>query len=138
MRRPVLLFLCAASILVGAAIAVGVATIPPPWVQRKHDLDETRVRDLVTISNMIATYYRTHGRLPESVEELPGAPRLTDVETKTPYEYIVNNLRNYRLCANFKSDSANTTQSVPPERSGWKHEQGNYCFSIAIPVQPDR
>lgn len=138
MRRPDLFFLCAASILVGAAIVVGLATIPAPWVQRRKNLDEARVRDLTMLSNMIAAYYRTHGHLPQSVEELPGAPRLMDVETKTPYEYVVNNLRDYQLCANFESDSARTTQTFPPENAGWKHEQGHYCFSVAIPAQSGR
>jgi hypothetical protein len=135
-RRGASLFLCAAGILVGAAVVVGLVMIPAPWVQRKKDLDDARVRDLTTLSSMIVTYYREHGHLPQTVEELPGAPRLTDLETNAPYEYIVNNLRDYQLCANFESASATTTQTSPPENSGWKHEQGHFCFSVAVPTQP--
>ncbi len=78
MRHPASLFIYAAGLFVGAAIVVGLVMIPAPWVQRKKDLDETRVRDLTTLSSMIVTYYREHGHLPESVEELPGrrAPRI--------------------------------------------------------------
>jgi hypothetical protein len=136
MRRPASLFLYAAGLFVGAAVVVGLVMIPAPWIQRRKDLDEARVRDLTTLSSMIVSYYREHGHLPESVEELPGAPRTTDVATKAPYGYIVNNLRDYQLCASFESDSATTTQSFPPEKSGWKHGQGRQCFSLAVPTQP--
>ena len=136
MRRPASFFLYGAGILVGAAVVVGLIMIPAPWVQRKKDLDEARVRNLTALSSMIVTYYREHGHLPESVEDLPGAPRTTDVATKAPYEYIVNNLRDYQLCADFESDSAGTTQSFPSEKSGWKRGQGRQCFSLAVPTQP--
>jgi hypothetical protein len=134
MRRPASLFIYAASAVVAAAVIVGLVVIPAPWEQRKKDLDEARVRDLIALSNVIATYYRSHARLPAAVQELPGAPRLADVETKAPYEYIVNNLRDYQLCANFESNSAKTMQSFPPESSGWKHGKGHYCFSVDIPA----
>lgn len=136
MRHPASLFLYAAGLFVGAAVVVGLVMIPAPWVQRKKDLDEARVRDLTTLSSMIVTYYREHGHLPELVEELPGAPRTTDLATNAPYAYIVNNLRDYQLCANFESDSAAATQSFPAEKSGWKHGQGRQCFSLAVPTQP--
>lgn len=136
MKRPAAFFLFGAGILVSAAVVVGLLLIPAPWVQREKDLDEARVLNLMTLSSLIVTCYREHGHLPESVEELPGAPRLTDVATNAPYEYIVDNLRDYQLCASFESDLVATAQSFPPEKSGWKHGHGRQCFSLAVPTQP--
>ena len=75
MKRPASLFLYGAGIFVGAAVVVGLIMIPAPWVQREKDLDEARIRDLTTLSSLIVTWYREHGHLPESVEELPGRRR---------------------------------------------------------------
>jgi hypothetical protein len=138
MRRSSWLFLGCASTLVGGAIILGLSIIPGPREQRKLSLDEMRLRDLIAMYNAITAYYRANGHLPASPDALPRSPtlRLTDPITDRSYEYIVNDLRNYQVCAVFDTNSTGTMISYPPEAANWKHETGHNCFTLSGPLLP--
>jgi hypothetical protein len=148
MKLSSVLFLGIASTLVATAVILGLFMVAPPWEQRLKNFDQARLRDLQALSNAVNSYHRANGRLPTSLTALPDAAslRLNDPANGAAYEYIANSLRDYRLCATFAMSGdagaiisvphAGVIISVPQEASNWRHEKGEHCFSLSIPIAP--
>jgi hypothetical protein len=135
MSRTSLVFLAASSVLVAAAVTLGLLVTPSPSIQRVINHDEQRVKDLAAIARAILDYQRVNGRFPASMRDLPEAAslRLSDRATGTAYDYILNENRRFQLCADFATVSDEAKAWFPPEASGWKHQSGHICFAFSAP-----
>lgn len=143
MSRASLGFLTASSVLVVAAVALGVFVTPLPSNARLIAHDEKRIEDLAAIARAILGYQRANGRLPSSLRELPEAAslELSDRATGTAYGYIVDENRKFHLCSDFAtvSTEARRMYKSPPEASGWRHQSGHVCFAFPAPSNsPER
>jgi type II secretory pathway pseudopilin PulG len=121
----------AASAVVLAAIVAAIAVMGSPARQRLMRLDERRVDDLNRIATTIDVYRTQHGRLPASVAELGGQPGMRipqDPESGQPYGYEMLGATEYRLCAKFDTDTAETTDPQPWLGASWAHGAGRQCF----------
>jgi hypothetical protein len=120
-----------ATLTVVAAVAAGVYLLNSPSEERALRLDERRVSDLSDIADAVDLYWRRHGRLPASLDELRQEP--TGVANwyapppGPPYEYRPLVEKSYEVCATFERDSA------AGHRGGvsgdvWAHRAGRQCF----------
>lgn len=123
----------AATLVVVAAVAMAVATMGTPSMQREGRFDKRRVADLDRIDTAVREYAKSRGALPRDLATLAAQPgrRLPIVDPKdgTPYTYRTNGPREFRLCAVFVTDTARTPEGG--ESMGgqdWSHPVGRYCF----------
>ena len=63
------LFAVSAGAVVVSALALGLATIGTPGTARKLRLDQMRVTDLISLSNQVNGYVRSHGTLPATLAD---------------------------------------------------------------------
>jgi hypothetical protein len=79
------------TIVVIAAVAIGMLLLGSPAEERVRRFDERRVQDLASITRAVDLYWTRHARLPSSFDELQGEPAgnvgLNDPSTNEPYEY---------------------------------------------------
>jgi hypothetical protein len=141
MMRPSLLFAGGASVLVIGFVAVALLIVPPPWEQRKRNLDQQRVQDLAAISNAVEQYRRANGSMPPGLDALLPTRRfpplhLADPTTSVPYEYITEGDRNYKLCATFDTETSESDMGSWYGAADWRHERGRQCFSLSLPARP--
>jgi len=103
------LLVIVAAVAVAATVAAAVTVIGSPMAQRASKLDARRVADLRRIETAIGEHAKLHDALPRDLGALlPGAGRAlaaVDPETGAPYGYEAIDLRRYRLCADFTTDS---------------------------------
>lgn len=121
----------AASVVVLATIVAAIAVMGSPSRQRLMRLDERRVDDLDRIANAIQAYHAQHGSVPASLAALaaePGVRVPQDPESRQPYGYEVLGKTEYRLCAQFDTDTAESTEPQPWLRPSWVHGRGKQCF----------
>lgn len=120
-----------AGIVVLAAVIAAIAVMGSPSQQRLMRLDERRVDDLGRIAMAIDAYHKEHGRPPASLAALaaePGVRLPQDPESRQPYGYEVLGKAEYRLCAQFDTDTAEATDPQPWLRAPWVHGAGRQCF----------
>ena len=132
-------FVGALTVVVVIAVIAGISAAGSPLRARGKKLDETRVRDLVSIANRLDAYWREHRELPTGLAELKDsrlyAPTsIRDPQTEAVYEYRVTGDGTYELCADFEqSTEPNQPRSVSPQPSRfWEHEAGWNCFQAEI------
>ena len=118
------------TVVVIAAVAMGIFLIGSPAEERVRRLDERRVQDLANIARAVDLYWTRHASLPPSLEELLKEPggnvRSTDPSTSDLYEYRPLETQAYELCARFEHDSQ---QAGGPTGDGfWSHGTGRQCF----------
>lgn len=121
-------------IAVVAAIAYGIFLAGAPSQERQRKLDDQRVQHLQQISSVVNQYYAEKKTLPENLSVLLNRPTtyfesVVDPETKAPYEYLLLDPPEYRLCAVFRA----TTSDEPDWRTmhiSWTHPSGRYCFLL--------
>ena len=121
----------AASVVVVAAVVAAIVAMGPPSRQRAMRLDERRVNELGNIANQLEAWRNEHGRLPASLAELASAPGVRvprDPASGQPYGYVVLGAAEYRLCAQFDTDTASGTDPQPWLRAAWAHGAGRQCF----------
>lgn len=124
-----------AGIAIGAVVAVVTAAlmvVGPPQVARRQQLDEQRVRDLMTITHAVDQFHTRHARLPASLDELASEPQSV-VKTKDPegresYVYRVSGDRTYEVCATFSLGA--TAADNDAINRFWSHDAGRKCFSL--------
>jgi type II secretory pathway pseudopilin PulG len=118
-----------AIVVVVAAVTTGLVMTGSPSEQRARRLDGRRLASLQVLRSAIDDYWRTNGRLPESVGDLAKEPRFVS-DTKDPvtgreYRYRAVTDRAYQLCADFDRPSASELD-VP----FWAHVAGPHCFNL--------
>lgn len=125
-----------AAVAVAAALAAAFAVMRSPAAERAVTLDQRRVQDLQRIVDAVDAWYRVHDRLPPDLAAVVEQPGSTvpgaDPVTGTAYEYIAGAGRDYRLCADFGTDTADTGAvdgSPLPRGQRWDHPAGHHCFS---------
>jgi hypothetical protein len=129
------IILLAATLAVTAAVVAGIVLLGSPAAQRRQRLDIARLHDLETIDRLVASFARTHGTVPDSMEALihePGysVPR-NDPESGAAYEYKQLSSDSYQICATFFTDSASNTLGGSYALSfnaTWAHGSGRHCF----------
>lgn len=120
-----------ASLVVVATIVAAIAVMGSPSKQRLMRLDERRVVELGNIANQIEAWRNEHGHIPGSLAELAAAPGVRvpqDPASGRPYGYEVLGASEYRLCAQFDSDTTET-EPQPWSRVAWAHGIGRQCFT---------
>lgn len=126
---PQTLFVTVAGLLVVAAVAAALVLLGSPRLARLHRLDDQRLSALQALTNTVDAYLRTHGALPDTLDQLAAdqawlAPSaLRDPETGAPYGYRRTGPAAYQLCARF----ATATDEDSPVH--WRHGPGRACFS---------
>jgi hypothetical protein len=119
--------------VVAAAVAASVVVMGPPSKQRLQRLDERRIADLGRIQVAIQAYRAAHDALPADLSVLAKVPGtrlpIADPESGEAYGYEIAGKSDYRLCARFATDTAESIevqQTWPP--GGWEHAAGRQCF----------
>jgi type II secretory pathway pseudopilin PulG len=109
-----------ASVVVIATVVAAIAVIGSPSRQRLLRLDERRVNDLEAIASQVRVYRNQHGGMPASLATLsaePGVRVPRDPASAQPYGYEALGGADYRLCARFDTDTADTTDPQGPPRA---------------------
>ena len=133
-------FAWAVCFVVAAAIVSSFFIIGSPADTRLQKLDEKRINDLSSIQNGIVNYWQQKSKLPSSLGELNNdlnyftVPR--DTENDKDYTYEVLGQYQFKLCADFSTESnAEAPDAVPMiygMESKWLHPKGNVCFTRTI------
>lgn len=121
-----------ASLVVVATIVAAIAVMGSPSKQRLMRLDERRVVELGNIADQIEAWRNEHGHIPGSLAELAAAPGVRvpqDPASGQPYGYEVLGASEYRLCAQFDTDTAAETDPQPWRGAVWTHGIGRQCFT---------
>ena len=130
------LFLLVMGLAVLVALAAGLMAIGTPEEARMRRLDSQRAEHLREISNAMETYLRSHEGLPASLEQLQQPSgftglRLSDPQTKQPYEYKPLDKDTYELCAQFQTVQDAGTDDTP-RNPIWYHGAGRHCFTLKV------
>ncbi len=125
-----------AAVVVAAALVAAFLVMRSPSVERAVTLDQRRVQDLQRIGHAVDAWYRVHDALPAdlaAVAKQPGSTVPTaDPGSGTTYEYLPGEGRDYRLCATFETDTAETGEGnryPSPAAQDWDHPAGYHCFA---------
>jgi hypothetical protein len=127
------LFAICSTVALAAAFLIGLGVAGTPSQQRRIEADKKRVEDLRNLAFAIKRRNEqdAQAELPSALSELklPKA-RLSDPETKAPYEYRRGSGSGYELCATFdsESDADNARNGLVSNR--WAHGKGRSCFAI--------
>ena len=131
-----------ATVVVAASLAAAFVVMRSPAAERAVTLDQRRVQDLQRIGYAVEAWYQVHDGLPPDLAaaaKQPGSTVATaDPATGTAYEYIPGAGRDYRLCANFGTDTAETGAGdgyVAPHAQAWDHPAGHHCFAREVPAR---
>jgi Domain of unknown function (DUF5671) len=115
------------AVAVIAIAALGFWRTGKPQTQRALRADGKRMQDLYGLSGQINLYWTRNHKLPEHLDQLPGAV-IADAVTRQPYEYHVKEGSKYELCATFLLDSHVNDATRSPSR--WSHSAGRHCFQV--------
>ncbi len=117
----------ALTVVVAAAVGVGMFIAGAPSDERERRLDGRRVDDLVRIAEAADVFWTRHGRVPATLDELRNEPgsdaRAGDPETGEAYEFRPVGAAAFEVCARF----ARPTESTSRE-AFWSHGAGRQCF----------
>jgi len=119
------------SVIVLATVIYGFLDGGSPQAAKNKKFDQTRYSNIQSIQHSINSYYSKHAVLPttisEATTEYSDQLDLTDPETKQPYEYINTGNIEYKLCANFATDTTNDSMEKVSKIS---HPSGYYCYTF--------
>ena len=128
------------TILMFGAFGYGIFRSGSPFETRSRKFDEQRVSDISSLSYSIESYYRQKSMLPQALSDIPKdylyGKEIKDPESDQAYEYQVINNTNYKLCANFSTDSAKTDRSKRDpyayygSNTKFEHPKGHHCFDL--------
>jgi hypothetical protein len=121
------IFAVAATAAVLLGLVLGFHQAGSPSLQRLSHADEVRIEDINLISTLVRNHYAAYKKLPQSLAEFSGNPslRLSDPETRVPYEYRALDEPRFELCAVFSTDNRADTHRSPIFRV---HGAGHQCF----------
>jgi hypothetical protein len=117
------------TVVVVAAVAVGIGILGSPAGERVRQLDQRRVEDLDRIARAVDVYWSRLQRLPPAVEDLNETGALVnafDPVTGVAYEYRPLEDRVFELCAQF--DRPSSEPGRPGIEGFWSHGVGRQCF----------
>jgi hypothetical protein len=120
-----------AGIVVVATLVAAIMVMGSPARQRLMRLDERRVEDLSRIASAVEAYHLQHGSAPDSLEALAagGGVRIpSDPATRQPYGFEKLGKAEVRLCAQFDTDTAESSEPQPWLGVRWLHGAGRQCF----------
>ncbi len=133
-------FAWAVCLVVALAVVASFFFIGSPTDRRLQRLDEKRVSDLSSIQNEIISYWQQKSKLPDSLSQLNSdlnyfiVPK--DTENNKDYTYEVIGKYQFKLCADFSTESSTQTPYATPATYGveskWSHGKGNICFVRTI------
>jgi len=131
-----------AAVAVAAALAAAFVVMRSPAAERAVTLDQRRVEDLQRIGYAVDAWYQVNDGLPPDLAAAARQPGSTvptaDPASGAAYEYIPGAGRDYRLCAAFETDTAQTGAGegyVAPRAQAWDHPAGHYCFAREVPAR---
>lgn len=129
-------------IIMSAALAVIVAVfvsslfiIESPTEARNLKIDNQTVDTLRNYQYSIDSYYARNKKLPVKLEDLSQeffGPFSSDA--KITYEITGDTA--YKLCADFKRSTENSSSVRNFQGNEWKHEKGNQCFTREVNQTP--
>lgn len=127
-------------VVVLATIVAAIVVMGSPSHQRLQRLDERRIADLGHIVVAVQSYRDAHDRLPGSLAALAAEPgsrlSIADPATAAPYGYAVLGAHEFRLCARFDIDTADTVDPPMVWAPGdWNHGVGMRCFNRSVTVR---
>lgn len=122
-----------ATLVMIAAVGMGLWVNGSPAHQRALSLDLTRQRNLMQIEYAVRSYGQSHRRLPDTIEDLPycGGCTLKDPVSGAPYGYSTQD-DSYRLCASFDEPGVVAPGSSDPFAS---HPKGYFCFERKVTLE---
>lgn len=136
------------TLLVLAAVVVGLFLAGSPGTQRNRQFDAQRVGHLEQISYAIDSYFEVHRALPPTLAELTEnnvylTADVLDPITRASYEYRATGASAYELCAIFaiandpedKGLVSSPRHPYDPYSRKWSHPAGRYCFSLEANVR---
>ncbi len=133
-------FAWAVCLVVTAAVVTSFFLVGSPADRRLQRLDEKRVNDLSSVQNEIINYWRQKNKLPENLSQLSNdlnyftVPK--DIENNKDYTYEVLGQNQFKLCADFSTESSAEAPYATPVtynlESKWSHGSGNICFTRTI------
>lgn len=129
------------TVIMLGAVVYGISESGSPFETRNKIIDQQRVSDISSLSSAMENYYSQNNRLPDQSENirgvLYGVNNLIDPETQKNYEYIKSGPTEYKLCANFSTDTTNTdknsyTTYSYTNNNKYKHPKGHFCFDLSV------
>ena len=127
-------------LVVAAAVIASFFLVGSPSERRLERLDEKKVNDLSSIQNEIINYWQQKTKLPGELGELNNdinyftVPR--DTENNKDYTYEVLGQYQFKLCADFSTESNIEDPYATPITYGveskWLHAKGQVCFTRTI------
>ena len=130
-RRPVPLFVLVSSLIVAMTVVVGFYLNGWPDEVRARRLDQIRSMDLWRIVSTVDRYWRSHGKLPADLQQLPVTPR-KDPESGLDYEYRPTGPDGYEVCAVFSGLSDKSDSNIIRQAALWRHGAGRACFAFDV------
>ncbi|MFA4942897.1 MAG: DUF5671 domain-containing protein [Patescibacteria group bacterium] len=109
--------------------------VESPIEARNRRVDEKIINNFYNIESVINTYYSTNDKLPSSLEELKqesiAADSLVDPSTRVMFEYQPGVDVNYKICADFKTDTKNSQDAAYQYlEENKRHLAGHQCLSF--------
>lgn len=134
------IFVIVATIGVVIGLIAGFGLLGSPFKQRQLRADQQRLQDLYQIALEFSEQAIDNDntvnptfKLPQS---LPENQRKTDPITGKLYDYQRLNNTEYKLCAEFATDSHEQKILVPneelQEQKFWQHPAGLHCFQFNV------
>ncbi len=120
-------FLIILSLIVITFIIMG-----SPKTQRQYRLDNLKVDNLQSIEANIDNYYTEKGALPAKLTDLEinyNPNIIYDPINKEIFKYVVVDKTNYKLCANFLTETPEKTELLSNK---WHHGVGETCFDLKV------
>lgn len=128
------IFALLATVAVASGVAVGFWVLGTPGRQRLIAGDRERLEDLSAIANTL--YWQKQDQddyiLPDVLDN---KQQRQDPVTQSFYSYQKIDDENYKLCANFATDS-NTYKLPNTNGPNWQHPQGLHCFELNLNQAP--
>lgn len=138
--KVVKIFFFATLVLAVAAFVAAWFFVESPKTARNRRLDSALVQNMYNIENAVNSYYDRNNKLPLNIEELKndkniyiGANSLVDPETKAPIVYNKISVKEFEMCATFRTDSiAESTKQgasyVGIDINSKEHRAGYQCL----------
>lgn len=129
------LFALTALLVAGAALLAGLLALGTPAHEREVKWDHLRAERLGGLNEALANYYVLHHKLPGRLSVLQSKVEklddYKDPQTQRPFQYQIINSVQYRLCAEFGTDTRHD-RFAQGEPLFFTHPAGRYCFPISM------